>query len=815
MPPRTKASLIPLFLVSLASVGFEIFLTRYFAIANWSEYGYWVISIAMVGLSASGVFLSLFKEFFEGQAKRLLFLIPLLLMVFTCLGFYLVTINPFNPLELQNRDLWLAQLLNIGKYYAALFPFYFITGLYIGLYFLMFQQEIPKVYGADLAGAGAGALAILFLMFWVHPFYLLAFLLPFLFLACILYLPEGMKTRGYPVYAALVIIFVSSEFFIIRFNRADFNEYKGIYQALHVKDSKVIEEIRSPRGYFMVLDNFTERLDTDFSNNFSTLGAAEPPVTYGLYKNGNRITSLSKGLDFDQSYVRAALDSFPYKLINSPRVLLIGTRGGFRIREALSLGASSILALEPDDTILELIKNGVKGHGDPLLKDPRVAISHQSPAMVFAAKGEGFDIIDISSDFLDQAEVNKYAFTLEAVQGYFRILRDNGLVSIAVPIREFTVYAVKLLETVRRALSGLGINRPEGHIMVYRSSWNARVLISKRPFTQAQVRALKDFSDQRSFDTSFFPGIDPAEIQVWNDLPLVSFERETIESSPDGASDALMEESERLFSKDGPSFIRGHFFNLEPSTYDRPFFYSILRLTEIKRILNKISLIPREEIGYLVNLAVLLQALFFALIVLSLPWVRLRGRRQGLDIILKSILYFAWLGIGFLFLEILIIEKASLFLNDYTYSFALVLSGMLVFSGMGSYASTAYLRTPKKGVILASVIVSIWIVLALFFLDRLLFSLLWLPFAIKCLVVLGAIAPLSFALGFPFPLGLSLFQGERSAFLPWAWALNGAFSVISTPLANLLAVSFGYRTIFWLSLLIYGTIHLVFPDFKD
>lgn len=264
-----------------------------------------------------------------------------------------------------------------------------------------------------------------------------------------------------------------------------------------------------------------------------------------------------------------------------------------------------------------------------------------------------------------------------------------------------------------------------------------------------------------------------------------------------------------------PSFIRGHFFNLEPSTYDRPFFYSILRLTEITRILNKISLIPREEIGYLVNLAVLLQALFFALIVLSLPWVRLRGSRQGFDVILKSILYFAWLGLGFLFLEILIIEKASFFLNDYTYSFALVLSGILVFSGMGSYASTAYLRTPKKGVILASVTVSVWIILALFFLDRLLFFLLWLPFAIKCLVVLGAIAPLSFALGFPFPLGLSLFQGERSAFLPWAWALNGAFSVVSTPLANLLAVSFGYRTIFWLSLLIYGTIHLVFPIFKD
>ena len=42
-------ALVPLFLVSLAAVGYETALTRYFAVAKWSEYGYWVISIVMVG----------------------------------------------------------------------------------------------------------------------------------------------------------------------------------------------------------------------------------------------------------------------------------------------------------------------------------------------------------------------------------------------------------------------------------------------------------------------------------------------------------------------------------------------------------------------------------------------------------------------------------------------------------------------------------------------------------------------------------------------------------------------------------------------
>ena len=90
--------LAALFAVSAASIGFEIMLTRYFGIASWSEYGYWVISIAMVGYSASGVVLSLFRNFFFKHAHRFFFFIPLVLPPLACLGFYQVTQNPFNPL---------------------------------------------------------------------------------------------------------------------------------------------------------------------------------------------------------------------------------------------------------------------------------------------------------------------------------------------------------------------------------------------------------------------------------------------------------------------------------------------------------------------------------------------------------------------------------------------------------------------------------------------------------------------------------------------------------------------------------------------
>jgi spermidine synthase len=806
---KTRAPLAPLFLVSAAAIGFEIALTRFFAIASWSEYGYWVISITMVGFAVSGVVLSLFNPFFLRHAERLMFAIPPLLMVSAALGFYATTIIPFNPLEFQNPDQWFEQLLNIWKYYVALFPFFFFAGLYIGLYFLSYQEEIPKIYGADLAGAGAGALVALTLMFVVHPFYLLAALLPLLVVAGLFHRPAGLRARPLLVLIALALLLALCELGLVRFNRADFNEYKAIYPPLHVQDNRVVEEIKSPRGYFLVLDNFTERLDTDFSNNIGLLKVAGPPLTYGLYNDGNRLTSLPKRLDYDGSYVQAALDSLPYELRPAARTLLIGTRGGFRMREALALGAAHVVALEPEETLHALIAGGVGGMREAALDDARVELRAQSPAETLARRDRSYDVIDIASDFLSQTDANKFAFTVEAVRSYYRALGPNGVVSLPVSIREFTVYAVKMVETARQALLAEGVSAPLAHLMVYRSSWNARILVGREPFSARDIATLRTFADRRSFDTSYFPGIDPAQVQIWNDLPLVSLADGTMLASA-RASDALMDDTLRLFA--GPdAFLAEHFFNLTPSTHDRPFFYSILRPDALDKVLDKIALIPREELGYLINLAVLLQALLFASVILSLPLVRWRAKRPRTEAIVKSILYFAGLGIGFLFLEILLIEKVSFYLNDRTSAFAVVLAAMLVFSGLGSYAASNYLAHPKRGVQLACAGVFVWVIAAMLGLDALLAATLGWAGAAKGLLLLVLIAPLAFALGFPFPLGLYLFRGERAHFLPWAWSLNGAFSVISTPLANLLAISAGYTMLFVASLAFYAIVLLTYP----
>jgi len=146
-PRAGVAALAPLFLVSLASVGYEIALTRYFAVAKWSEYGYWIISIVLAGFALSGVEMALARDWFARHGAALLAGLPVALIAAAAVGYHFVTTNPFNPLQLQNATTFAPQLWNIAGYYGCLLPFYFLAGLYVSLNFVLHDAEIGRVYG--------------------------------------------------------------------------------------------------------------------------------------------------------------------------------------------------------------------------------------------------------------------------------------------------------------------------------------------------------------------------------------------------------------------------------------------------------------------------------------------------------------------------------------------------------------------------------------------------------------------------------------------------------------------------------------------
>jgi hypothetical protein len=797
---RLRAAPWPLFLVSLASLGFEIALTRYFAVAKWSEYGYWVISIVLAGFALSGVVLALARDFFARHGPVFLAWLPAALILAAAAGFHLVTTNPFNPLQLQNQATYAPQLWNIAGYYACLLPFFFLTGVFVSLSFVLNPTNIGRIYGFDLTGAGAGALLVLALMEVVHPFDLVPCLLVPLALAAL------VGRRGLALLAAILAL-VAGEALLILDNQAAFNDFKAIYAPLHVPDSKTLAEIRSPRGLYLLLDDFTERVDTDLSNDAGMLGLTGPPTTLGMYRDGNRIAAIPKPPGANAAtYAGATLAALPYMLLPHPNVLLAGASGGFRIAEARALGAATVLALEPEPVLRRALRDGLPG-APPFAPDPGVRIDGISP-IAAVASGRKFDLIDISGDFLDAGEANASAFAAEALAADLRALTPGGLVSIPVSIREFPAYAIRMLATARAALLADGIAQPAAHVLVYRSAWNVRILLSPAPFDAARIAAAQKFCDERSFDISFFPGIDIAAARsgVYNDLPAVSFEAGEV-TSGEGAHDAIADEAGPILNGDETPSSRS--FNLSPITFDRPAYYAVLRLAHLGTLLRRLELLPQAEIGQIVNLAVLAQAVVIAALVLAVPLAghgRIRAPGVGT---LRASVYFASLGLGFLFIEIFFIERAAFYLNDRTSAFALVLTGMLIFSGFGSMLAGRFAAGPARGMALAGGMAVVWCAAMLVGLQPLLMATLGAPWLLRAAIVLALIAPVSVALGLPFPLGLA--RTGSGAFLPWAWALNGAFSVVSTPLANLIAVQRGYDGVLLLASLLYVLATLTFP----
>ncbi len=795
------ASLAPVFLVSMGSVGFEIALTRYFAVSKWSEYGYWVISIVLAGFAASGVAMALARTVCIRHRDALLQFLPATLVVAAAAGFHLAAINPFNPLELQNPVTFGGQLWLIGGYYAELIPFFFLAGLYISLAFVLNEGDIGRVYGSDLTGAGLGALAVLGLMFLVHPFLLVPWLLPPLALVA-----AFAPVRRPRALALAALALVAGEALLLTGKGPQINDFKAIYAPLHVPGSRSLASLDSPRGYYQLLDDFTERVNTDISNDAGMLNLPDPPRTYGLYRDGDRLASMPKAAPV-AGYAPAALSALPYRLIPNARVLLAGASGGWRIAEARALGAAHLTVLEPEPVLLSALRHGFAA-APAYPPTPGMRLSGEGPIAATEAGGK-WDIIDLASDFLNAAPANTSAFAAEAIGGYLRALAPHGIVSIPVSIREFPAYAVRMLATARAGLHAAGVRDVPAHVLVIRSAWNVRILLSPQPFGAAEIAAAQKFCDDLSFDISYYPGIDveKARAGIYNDLPAVSFTTGRIlpHSGPD---DAIADEA--LAVLEGKPTASGEAFDLTPITFNRPAFYAVLRLSQLGSILKRIEILPQAELGPLVTLAVLAQAVVVALLVLALPL--LGGARFTAGDVPRARTggYFAALGLGFFAIEIVLIERASFLLDDRTTGFALVISGMLVCSGLGSMLADRFEGRERRGMLIAAAVILAWCALMLVFLQPLLLAALALPFWARAGLLLMLLAPVSVALGLPFPLGLSRLRG--GSFLPWAWGLNGAFSVVATPLATLIATEVGYDQVLLLAFVLYACATVLFPS---
>ena len=176
-------------------------------------------------------------------------------------------------------------------------------------------------------------------------------------------------------------------------------------------------------------------------------------------------------------------------------------------------------------------------------------------------------------------------------------------------------------------------------------------------------------------------------------------------------------------------------------------------------------------------------------------------RKRGLPYQHKGAfgLYFVMLGVGFMLIEIPLIQKFTLYLGHPVYAFATGLAALLAASAVGSLASVHFRERrwiPFAAIIVLAVVIPLTT-------DPLLGATLGWPLVVRVAIVIMALAPLGFFLGMPFPLGIDVATGKHKELIPWAWAANGCASVVGPTAAVLMAATTGHNLVIFSAAALY------------
>jgi hypothetical protein len=333
--------------------------------------------------------------------------------------------------------------------------------------------------------------------------------------------------------------------------------------------------------------------------------------------------------------------------------------------------------------------------------------------------------------------------------------------------------------------------------MLIRGLQTTTLIVKNGAFSVEETDRLRHFCRTRAFDTVYYPGMPASGANRYNIL-----------------SEPLFFDGVRAIFKDSSAFYGRYKFDVTPATDNRPYFYHFFKWETLPELFSLHGGgLPLVEWGYPVLVASLLQAIIASALLILLPLRYRKSVRRAAGGKGRVLLYFFALGLGFLFLEIYFMQRFLLFLNHPLTTAAVVLSGFLVFAGFGSrFASRlAEKRGHAAAVRYAVAAILMFGLLYLTALDPLFGALAAQPQPLKILVSLLLLAPLAFAMGIPFPAGLSAVAEEAEALLPWAWGVNGCASVISAMLATIAAIQYGFTAVLLSALFFYLLASAVFP----
>ncbi len=778
-------------ITSLAVISFQLVIMKMLSISQWHHFAYMVISMAMLGFGAAGTFLALFREWLKRHFDRALPALYLLCGLSMALTVRLVGIFGDFDTFLLFFDRSQLGLMSF-TYLVYCLPFFF-GGLAITLVFYHQVARIGTYYFFNLTGSAAGALVIIWL-FWTVPLPLIPALLALLpLLAAWL-----VRIRSHGFTAAVAASLLVPLFGLLSPPTPEISEFKAMSGSLQLPDAEIVYEESGPYGLLQVVRAPAQR----FAPALSLQYRGEPPVRDILFNNGEYFGTLIgrlelQGNDREEDHLepgrqgastRHLLDyatrGLPFALRRPESVLVLKAGAGVDVSHALAQDPSRITAVEPNRQANRLLTARHPEWIDSLYLDPRVTLygnSVRTWLSVHPGAQKDLILLPVIGAFGGTSGVNalqeQYHLTLEAFREMHGRLTGQGMIAATVWSEYPPRGSLKLLATWRVLLEELGVDAPGDHIMAVRNWGTATFLLSRSPFTGEEREAARAFSRSRSFDPLILADLDPDERDYFN-----------------MAEDRLFfDHVDSLLYGDHEAFFRDYAFDVRPATDNRPFFSHFMSIGSIPVLLGQYDIreLPYMELGFVMAAVTLVQIVLASVILIILPLFRVgwQGTRRR-----WTFLYFAGIGIGFMFFEIVLIQKLVLYLGQPVYATAAVLAALLLSSGAGSYVSSR-LRSDRPTLLrIGGVIVVLILLYALLLMPLLDVSMGW-PLLARAANVVVLLAPPAFFMGMMFPFGLRRLSGSNDTQIPWACGVDSCLSVSATALATMVALETGFGVV--------------------
>ncbi len=784
---------VAVFLLSASTLAFEIALSRLFSIAQFYHFAFMTVSLALLGGGASGTALAVFSRLRRGDPAQRLSAFALGTSLTMLASFLLANWLPFDSFAIA----WdRRQALYLALMYLALSTPFFFSGLAIGWLLAARPNDAPRIYATNLAGSATGCLMALGALAWwggEGTVVFCAWLAGWTAFVC----ARQIRVIGAVSLATLLLLSVC---LIARpaFLNIRLSPYKTLSDALrypgteHVwsrwNASSRVDLIRSP-----VIRNFP-------GLSYAYLGTL--PRQDGLTFDGDDLSPITFAASQEAGWADYMPGALAYRLRPGAATLILEARGGLDVSVAVAGRASHVTAVEPNEIAVEAVRQATR-----LDSGSRAQFVIEDARSFIRRSRETFDVIQLSltSPYRPVTSgayslIEDYNLTVEACDDVLARLNDGGLLVVtrwlqSPPTEPLRLFALAVTAAERARLDAIQ------SIVVLRGYNTATVIIKRGAFTEPELGLVREFAAVRKFDLVAVRGLGPDEANRFNVLPDDTFFRTF---------------SELLTTEDRRRFYAEYPFDVTPPTDDRPFFGHYFKWQQAGQVWAQLGKTwqPFGGAGYfvLVVLLVFAVASASALIVLPLALRRVwrvesgEQRAEGRERLplypphspLHVLVYFALLGLGFLFIEIPLVQRFILFVGKPVYALAVVLFGLLSFSGLGSFLSR---RAPWRGTLAGLAVLGLAYPLLLPVLFQ---ATLGWSLAARFALGVMALAPLGILMGMPFPKGIAWLERTTPDFIPWAWGVNGAMSVVASVLAALLALSAGFTVVLVAGAACYG-----------